>query len=125
MSDTNSPAPQHIRPEGVSDATVEALGKLSEALEVVEHVRGHLYAFHRLTGTADLALGDAVDRRARMVCALAVALPGLPEPVVEVFTGRARADVALPVGLVRAVLGHGYPFLIVAAASFTALTILS
>jgi hypothetical protein len=61
MSDTNSPAPQHIRPEGVSDATVEALGKLSEALEVVEHVRGHLYAFHRLTGTADLALGDAVQ----------------------------------------------------------------
>jgi hypothetical protein len=61
MSDTNSPAPQHIRPDGVSDATVEALGKLSEALEVVEHVRGHLYAFHRLTGTADLALGDAVD----------------------------------------------------------------
>ena len=62
MSDTNSPAPQHIRPEGVSDATVEALGKLSEALEVVEHVRGHLYAFHRLTGTADLALGEAVDK---------------------------------------------------------------
>jgi hypothetical protein len=61
MSDTNFPAPQHIRPEGVSDATVEALGKLSEALEVVEHVRGHLYAFHRLTGTADLALGDAVE----------------------------------------------------------------
>lgn len=61
MSDTNSPAPQHIRPEGVSDETVEALGKLSEALEVVEHVRGHLYAFHRLTGTADLALGDAVE----------------------------------------------------------------
>ena len=62
MSDTNSPAPQHIRPEGVSDATVEALGKLSEALEVVEHVRGHLYAFHRLTGTADLTLGEAVDK---------------------------------------------------------------
>jgi hypothetical protein len=61
MSDTNSPAPQHTRPDGVSDATVEALGKLSEALEVVEHVRGHLYAFHRLTGTADLALGEAVD----------------------------------------------------------------
>jgi len=60
MSDTNSPTPQHTRPEGVSDATVEALGKLSEALEVVEHVRGHLYAFHRLTGTADLALGEAV-----------------------------------------------------------------
>ena len=34
---------------------------------------------------------------------------------------RARADVALPVGPVRAVLGHGYPFLIATAASFTAL----
>jgi hypothetical protein len=62
MSDTNSPDSQHTRPEGVSDATVEALGKLSEALEVVEHVRGHLYAFHRLTGTADLTLGDAVEK---------------------------------------------------------------
>src|SRR5262245_1093129 len=38
---------------------------------------------------------------------------------------RARADVALPVGPVRAVLGHDYPFLKVAAASCTALTILS
>jgi hypothetical protein len=45
----------------VSDATVEALGKLSEALEVVEHARGNLYAFHRLTGTADLTLGEAVE----------------------------------------------------------------
>ena len=62
MSDTNSPAPQHTRPEGVSDATVEALGKLSEALEVVEQVRGYLYAFHRLTGTADLTLGEAVEK---------------------------------------------------------------
>jgi hypothetical protein len=62
MSDTNTPGPQHTRPAGVSDATVEALGKLSEALEVVEHVRGHLYAFHRLMGTADLTLGDAVDK---------------------------------------------------------------
>jgi nucleotide-binding universal stress UspA family protein len=35
------------------------LGKLSEALEVVEHARGYLYGFHRLTGTADLALGEA------------------------------------------------------------------
>jgi hypothetical protein len=62
MSDMNSPAPQHTRPEGVSDATVEALGKLSEALEVVEQVRGYLYAFHRLTGTADLTLGEAVEK---------------------------------------------------------------
>ncbi len=59
MSDR--PLPEHTRPEGVSDATVEALGKLSEALEVVEECRGHLYAFHRRSGTADLTLGEAVD----------------------------------------------------------------
>jgi hypothetical protein len=56
-----SPSPDHRRPDGVTDQTVEALGKLSEALEVVENARGHLYAFHRLTGTADSALGEAVD----------------------------------------------------------------
>ena len=50
----------HERPPGMSDETVEALGKLSEALETVEDARGHLYAFHRLTGSADLALQDAV-----------------------------------------------------------------
>ncbi|MCD4524627.1 hypothetical protein [Nocardioides sp. cx-173] len=44
------------------DATVGALGSLSEALEAVEAARGHLYAFHRLCGTADLTLGDAVEK---------------------------------------------------------------
>jgi hypothetical protein len=57
-----TPTPEHQRPDGVSDATVEALGRLSEALETVEEARGHLYAFHRRCGTADLALGDAVDQ---------------------------------------------------------------
>jgi hypothetical protein len=56
------PSPEHRRPEGVDDATVAALGKLSEALEVVEEARGHLYAFHRRCGTADLTLGEAVDQ---------------------------------------------------------------
>ena len=51
----------HTRPAGTSDATVAALGKLSEALEVVEDARGRLYGFHRLTGRADLALGEAVE----------------------------------------------------------------
>ena len=55
------PDSAHRRPDGVSDDTVEALGKLSEALEVIEHARGYLYGFHRLTGKADLALGEAVD----------------------------------------------------------------
>lgn len=49
------------RPEVVDDATVTALGKLSEALEVVEHARGLLYGFHRLTGRADAALQEAVE----------------------------------------------------------------
>ena len=40
---------------------MEALGILSEALETAERARGHLYAFHQLTGGADLRLGDAVD----------------------------------------------------------------
>lgn len=58
---TERPRLEHRRPDGVSDETVEALGKLSEALEAVEHARGHLYAFHRLCGTADLTAGEAVD----------------------------------------------------------------
>ncbi|HEX8488829.1 MAG TPA: hypothetical protein VF642_09825, partial [Propionibacteriaceae bacterium] len=41
--------------------TVEALGKLSEALETADRARGHLYSFHQLTGSADIALGEAVD----------------------------------------------------------------
>ena len=56
------PDEDHRRPSGVDDATVEALGKLSEALEVVEEARGLLYAFHRRCGTADLTLGEAVDQ---------------------------------------------------------------
>ncbi len=59
MSDV--PDDQHRRPDGVGDLTVEALGKMSEALEVVEEARGALYHFHRITGTADLALGEAVE----------------------------------------------------------------
>jgi nucleotide-binding universal stress UspA family protein len=41
--------------------TVEAVGKVTEALETVERARGHLYSFHQLTGSADLALGEGVD----------------------------------------------------------------
>ncbi len=55
------PRPRHLRPEGVSDETVEALGSLSKALETTERARGHLYSFHQLTGTADLELDRAVE----------------------------------------------------------------
>lgn len=41
------------------------------------------------------AVGDAEDRRARMVCALAVAQPGQPEPHVELFGGVIEGVVAL------------------------------
>ena len=47
------------RPE-LDDGTVEALGRLSEALETVDQARGLLYGFHQLTGKADRLLQDAV-----------------------------------------------------------------
>ena len=56
------PADEGRRPDGVSDETIEAVGKLSEALEFVERARGHLYTFHQLMGHADLLLGDACDK---------------------------------------------------------------
>lgn len=52
---------QHQVPEGVDAKTVEAVGKLTEALETTERARGHLYSFHQLTGKADFEVGDAVD----------------------------------------------------------------
>ena len=51
----------HTRPPGTTDATVEAVGKVSEALEVIEDARGQLFGFHRKIGMADLALGEAVQ----------------------------------------------------------------
>jgi hypothetical protein len=46
----------------VDDATVEAVGAVSEALECVERARGDLYSFHQLIGHADLLLGEACDK---------------------------------------------------------------
>jgi hypothetical protein len=60
--DSQGPDAAHQVPDGVSEATVEALGSLSAALEVIEHARGLLYGFHRLTGTADLNIGEAVEQ---------------------------------------------------------------
>ncbi|MFG2037661.1 hypothetical protein [Dactylosporangium sp. NPDC048998] len=57
----DGPDEAHRRPAGVSDETVEALGKLSEALETVERARGRLYDLHQLIGHADLMLDDAVS----------------------------------------------------------------
>ena len=57
----DGPDAAHQVPDGVSQDTVEALGKLSEALEYVERARGRLYDFHQLSGRADLLLGEAAD----------------------------------------------------------------
>jgi hypothetical protein len=51
----------HTRPEGVTDETVEALGKLSEALEWLERARGRLYDFHQMIGHLDFQMSDAVE----------------------------------------------------------------
>jgi hypothetical protein len=59
-SANDAPDDAHRRPPGVSDKTVEALGKLSEALETAERARGRLYELHQLIGHADLMLDDAV-----------------------------------------------------------------
>jgi hypothetical protein len=62
VTDTSAASkPPKTRPAGASDATIAALGKLSEALEVVEDARGSLYRFHRLSGRADQTLQDAVQ----------------------------------------------------------------
>lgn len=65
MTDTSTtqdgPDEQHQVPAHADAATVEAVGKLTEALETTERARGHLYSFHQLTGSADLELGEAVQ----------------------------------------------------------------
>ena len=51
----------HRRPEGATDDTVAAAGKLTEALEWVERARGRLYDFHQMIGHADALLDDAAE----------------------------------------------------------------
>lgn len=46
----------------MDDATVAAVGTVSEALECVERARGALYFFHQLIGHADLMLGEACGK---------------------------------------------------------------
>ncbi|WP_194239487.1 hypothetical protein [Pseudactinotalea terrae] len=55
------PSPDHTAPAGVPAEVVDAVGKITEALETCERARGHLYSFHQLTGSADIQLGEAVQ----------------------------------------------------------------
>lgn len=64
MDGTSEPTGSPREEPAVTDdfeLAVEAIGKLTEAMETVEVARGHLYAFHQLTGSADFALGEAID----------------------------------------------------------------
>ena len=45
--------------EDMDNTTIDAVGKITEALETTDRARGHLDSFHQLTGTADLQLGEA------------------------------------------------------------------
>ena len=47
--------------DGLDDKTIEAVGAMTEALETTEIARGHLYAFHQLTGSADFKLEKAIN----------------------------------------------------------------
>jgi hypothetical protein len=57
---TEPPDSDHQVPDGVSAGTVDAVGKLTKALETTERARGHLYAFHQLIGEADRRVEKAV-----------------------------------------------------------------
>ena len=60
MADPVSPNDAaHRRPDGVDDATVEAVGKVSEAVEWLERARGALYDFHQMLGHVDFQMSDA------------------------------------------------------------------
>jgi hypothetical protein len=52
---------RYSRPEGASDELVEAVGRVTESLAMVERARGSLYNFHRLIGDADFKLDEAVS----------------------------------------------------------------
>jgi len=61
MTAADGPDAAHRVPDGTDAATVEAVGKVTAALEVAEHARGMLYAFHRLIGRADNELQAALN----------------------------------------------------------------
>jgi hypothetical protein len=52
--------PDHEVPDGVDEATVDAVGKLTKALETTDRARGHLYAFHQLIGESDRRVEEAM-----------------------------------------------------------------
>ena len=80
------PGDPYRRPDGATDAEVEAAGKVSEAMEVIEDARGHLFAFHRLLGHADFTFEAAAGLLAR------AGHPDLAEHVATEVVGRNVLD---------------------------------
>jgi hypothetical protein len=85
---TYVPDEEHRRPSGASDELVDAVGKVGEAFEWIERVRGRLYDFHQMMGHADYLFGDAADALEAAGCPEQAAL--LREEVVgrNVLDGR-------------------------------------
>ncbi len=54
-------ASDHTTPEGVSEKTIEGVGRLSEAFEYIERAKGHLYSFHQLMGRADFLVEESAE----------------------------------------------------------------
>jgi hypothetical protein len=50
------------------EETIEAVGKLTEALEWVERARGRLYDFHQMMGHADSLFAEAASALAASHC---------------------------------------------------------
>jgi hypothetical protein len=74
--------PARVRPPGVSDETVAAMGKLSEALETADHARGLLYGFHQLCGAVDGKVQEAVE------LFRAAGMTGLADEIDDCLVGR-------------------------------------
>lgn len=53
--------PQHRRPGGIDDLTVDAMGKISEAFDILQRARGALYTFHQQIGWVDDTLDDGLE----------------------------------------------------------------
>jgi hypothetical protein len=60
MNQPGPPDAEHQVPSGVTPETVDAVGKLTKALETTDRARGHLYAFHQLIGEADRRVEKAM-----------------------------------------------------------------
>lgn len=57
---TEPPDSAHQVPDGVSPETVDAVARLTKALETTERARGQLYTFHQLIGEADRGIEEAI-----------------------------------------------------------------